>query len=431
MTEVGDSPESHTDDHARRRRTSVLGTSQLFTSVGVASGLAVGSLLAEDITGRTSLSGLPTTAMVLGAAILAVPLARFASRSGRRNALITGLLIAALGSATIILAAAQNLFPLLLLGALLVGGGTATGLQARYAATDNVPTRHRGRSLSIVVWASTAGAVLGPNLIDLGATVAHALTIPDLAGPWVLTVAALLVSVVILGIGLRGSGPVGGNRQPASIRITLAAVVSRRDGLIGLVSLGTGHAVMVGIMAMSAVHLHGHGSSFTFIGLVISIHVAGMYAFSPLFGAAVDRWGAIRVIVLGVALLCVGALATMMAGFADGRMDHGAAQQWITGGLLVIGLGWSACMIAGSTLLSTGAHEADERVSNTDVQGTSDLIMGLAGATAGAGSGAVLAWVGYSGLSLVGIGLLVPLLILLMVKRPAAPQVVPDHALSS
>lgn len=414
MTDAAANADAFIDDASRHRRTSVLGTSQLFTSVGVASGLAVGGLLAENITGRTSLSGLPTTAMVLGAAVLAVPLARLAARSGRRIALVSGLLIATAGAATIIGAAAQASFPVLLLGALLVGGGTAVGLQSRYAATDDVEPRHRGRSLSIVVWASTVGAVLGPNLIDFGATIAGRLGIPDLAGPWVLTVAALLVAVAILGLGLRASGPLGEARVPASIRVTLAAVVSRRDGLIGLVALGTGHAVMVGIMAMSAVHLHSYGSSFTFIGLVISIHVAGMYALSPVFGMATDRWGAMRVIALGTTLLAVGALATMMAGFADERLAHAAAQQWITGGLLVIGLGWSACMIAGSTLLSAGAHLGDARVSNTDVQGTSDLIMGLAGATAGGGSGVVLALVGYSGLSIVGIGLLIPLAILLV-----------------
>jgi len=411
------------DGEARRRRTAVLGSSQLFTSVGVAAGLAVGGLLAESITGRTSLSGLPTTAMVLGAAVLAVPLARLAARAGRRIALTIGLLIATTGAATIIVAAALSSFAVLLVGALLVGGGTAVGLQARYAATDSVEPHHRGRNLSIVVWASTAGAVLGPNLIEVGATVAARLGLPDLAGPWVLTVVALLVAVVILRIGLRGKGPIGEPRVPASIRVTLAAVVSRREGLIGLVALATGHAVMVGIMAMSAVHLHGHGSSLTFIGLVISIHVAGMYAMSPVFGLATDRWGAPRVISLGAGLLAVGALATMMAGFADDRMAHGVAQQWTTWGLLVIGLGWSACIIAGSTLLSAGAHLGDARVSNTDVQGTSDLVMGLAGATAGAGSGLVLALVGYSGLSIVGICLLIPLGYLLVVSRRRSADV--------
>jgi hypothetical protein len=113
----------------------------------------------------------------------------------------------------------------------------------------------------------------------------------------------------------------------------------------------------------------------------------------------------------------------MMAGFADDRMAHGVAQQWTTWGLLVIGLGWSACIIAGSTLLSAGAHLGDARVSNTDVQGTSDLVMGLAGATAGAGSGLVLAMVGYSGLSIVGICLLIPLGYLLVVSRRRSADV--------
>jgi MFS family permease len=63
-----------------------------------------------------------------------------------------------------IAAVVLELFLLLLVGALLFGFATAANLQARYAATDLATPERRGRALALVVWATTVGAVAGPNL---------------------------------------------------------------------------------------------------------------------------------------------------------------------------------------------------------------------------------------------------------------------------
>ncbi|GIG54037.1 MFS transporter [Demequina activiva] len=405
-----------------RPRVAVLASAQLTAGVGVASAVSVGGLLAEQVSGSAAYSGLPQTANVLGAALIAVPLARLAGRAGRRTALTTGLALAAGGAAVALLSAALSSLPLLLAGSLLVGGGMAAGLQARFAATDGVADARRGTVLSIVVWASSIGAILGPNLIEPGARLGASLGLVPIGGAWVFGLIALLVAALVIRIGLRDPRPAS---APARRRIvdTLRAVWANADGRLGLIAMATGHAVMVGVMAMSSVHLHGHGSSLRFIGIVISAHVAGMYMLAPVFGWLADRWGPRSVVALGTTVLLIGCGFTAASGWADaGHGSHAIAELWATVGLVLIGLGWSAVTIAAATLIAVLSHHG--RAAPTDVQGVADLTMGLAGASAGALSGLALAALGYTGLSIAGAVLLVPLVVALLAhrRRLAAPS---------
>ena len=396
-------------------RVAVLASAQLIAGVGVSAAISVGGLLAAEIAGTESYSGLPQTANVLGAAVMAVPLARLAGRSGRRTALATGFALAALGATVAFAAAAVASLPLLILGCLLVGAGMAAGLQARFAATDGVADRHRGIVLSIVVWASSLGAILGPNLMEPGARVGEALGVIPLGGAWVFAVVALVAAAIVIALGLRGVRPAS---RPARRRIldTLGTVWAHPDGRLGLIAMATGHAVMVGVMAMSSVHLHGHGSSLRFIGIVISAHVAGMYMLAPLFGWLADRWGARAVVALGTAGLLIGCGFTAASGWADaGHGSHATAEVLATVGLVLIGLGWSAVTVAAATLIAVLSHQG--QAAPTDVQGVADLTMGLAGASAGALSGLVLAGLGYAGLSVAGAALLLPLVAVLIRTR--------------
>jgi MFS family permease len=406
-------------DASARRRVGVLATAQLWGGLGVSAGLASGALLAKDVTGRASLSGLPQTASVLGAALLAVPLARLAGRSGRRVALLTGFAVAAVGAGLVVVAAATRAFPLLLVATALAGGGTAAGLQARFAATDGVAKAAHGRVLSTVVWAGTVGAVLGPNLLTPGAALARRLSLPDLAGPWVLAVCGLAIAGTVVAVWLRADASATRRRRSASIPTVLRALARHRQAAAGIAAIATAHPVMVGVMAMTSVHLSDAGSSLRVIGLVISLHVFGMFGLSPVFGWLVDRWGELRVVWLGGGLLASGASAAAWGGALDNAARHADGAQVVGVGLFLIGLGWSACLIAGSALVAHASHEADVEVSHTDVQGASDLVMGLSGATAGALSGVVLSIVGYVGLAVGGALLVAPLVLFTAVRRRA------------
>ncbi|KQS68653.1 MFS transporter [Modestobacter sp. Leaf380] len=409
MTRTVETPPTERE-RARRRAVPVLVGSQVLGGVGVASGIAVGGLLAEQVSGSTALSGLAQTATVLGAAGLAVPMARLAAARGRRPALAAGYGLGLAGAGLVVLAAVIGSFVLLVTGLLLFGGATASGLQARYAATDAATAQTRGRALSVVVWATTAGAVLGPNLSGLGGRVGTTLGLPALAGPYLFSAVSFAAGALVVWLLLRPdplvvAGPGAPAPARTSVLATLRVVLAVPRARLGLAAVATGHAVMVGVMVMTPVHLGHGGASLQVVGLVISVHIAGMYAASPLMGWLADRAGRVATISLGVGLL---AAALLVGGLADA-----AARGWVTVSMLLLGLGWSAALVAGSTLLSESVP-ADVR---TSVQGTSDLVMGLAGAGAGALAGPVLSAGGFVSVAGAAAVLLVPVVVLLA-RRP-------------
>lgn len=391
---------------AARRAVPVLVGSQVLGGVGVASGIAVGGLLAEQVSGSAALSGLAQTATVLGAAGLAVPLARLAAARGRRPALATGYGLGLAGAALVVLGAALGSFLLLVAGLLLFGGATASGLQARYAATDAAAPAARGRALSVVVWATTAGAVAGPNLSGAGGRLGTALGLPPLAGPFLLSALAFAAGAAVVGALLRPDpllvtgGPAPTGPRPG-VATTLRTALALPAARLALVAIATAHAVMVGVMVMTPVHLGHGGASLQVVGLVISVHIAGMYAASPVMGWLADRAGRVPTVLLGVVLLAAALLV--------GALAPADARGWVTVSMLLLGLGWSASLVAGSTLLSESVP-ADVR---TPVQGASDLVMGLAGAAAGALAGPVLAAGGYRAVTVAAAVLLVPVVVLL------------------
>jgi MFS family permease len=320
------------------------------------------------------------------------------------------------GSVLVVAAAVRGSIHLLFAGFFLFGGATAAGLQARYTAVDLAPAELRGRHLSLIVWATTLGAVAGPSLAAPAGAALDRYGVPTLAGPFffstLLFVLAALCLMLLLRpdpaiVARRAAGNPSGRASPdgrAGMRAALRAVVSHASASLGVSAMAVGHMVMVGVMAMTPVHIRsaGHDAAHTLrvVGVVLSFHIAGMYAFSPVMGWLTDRLGRRPVIVIAIALL-------LTACFLAGGAGHHAAR--LSTGLLVLGLGWSATMVAGSTLLSESVP-IDLRPS---AQGLSDLTMGLAGASAGAVSGVILhAW-GYPRLTLVAALSTVPLVGLL------------------
>lgn len=401
-------PPPHEGRQAIQRRTvALLSVVQVLSGVGMGATVTVGSLLAAQLAG-TAWAGSMTTVATLGTALAAMPLARLAMARGRRTALSAGLAMAAFGSITAIAAATWGSFPLLLVAGVLMGLGGAVNLQARFAATDLSEARHRGRDLSLVVWMTMVGAVAGPNLLGAGAVVAGWLGLPELAGIFIFSTTGMLLAMVVLLVGLRpdpyllaqrdavASAAIAqaGAPQRQSLQDSFAEISSRPVAAAGLLAIVCAHAVMVGVMSMTPVHLAGHGASVTIIGLTISLHIAGMYALSPLMGLLSDRIGSKAVVLGGLATLVV---AVLLAGLGDHR--HAA----VTAGLILLGIGWSAASVAGSVLVVDGVPPS----ARLGTQGLSDALMSLAGAAAAASAGLVLAALGYLGLNLVAGGLVV------------------------
>ncbi|WP_228266338.1 MFS transporter [Ornithinimicrobium ciconiae] len=396
--------------------------SQVLGGVGVASGIAVAALMAADISGRDDLSGLANTTQVLGGALLTIPIAALMAARGRRVGLMAAYLIGTLGAGLAILAAELGSFPLLLLGTALFGASSTANSQARYAAVDLAVPARRGRQLSLVVWATTLGSVLGPNMLGPGKAMAESLGLPPLAGAWVFSAAGFVLAAVLVNVLLRPDPlltaralalppPAKGvavdpapTDAPADDALARTPRVGQRGSvvhgarailasptvLLGTVTVTIGHVVMVAVMVMTPIHMaHGH-AEVEVIGFVISMHILGMYGLAPVAGYLTDRRGSRPVILGGVGILVLACLlaATSSTGWSAGLLA----------GLFLLGLGWSCTMVAGSHLIAAGAQVEDR----ASVQGASDLIMGLSAAAAGALAGVVVQHLGYDWLGAMG-----------------------------
>jgi MFS family permease len=373
----------------------VLATAQVLNGVGVAGTVAAGSLLVASITNSETLAGLAQTSSVLGAAALALPLARLTSRGGRRLALSVGLIAGVIGSLLAIFGGSRENIYLMLTGTFLVGAASAAGYQARFAAIDLATDEKRAKQLSFVVWGSTIGAVSGPNLMEPSGNLAESLGLPRLTGPYLISAVTLALAVLVIQLFLRpdpyltaakDSG--AANLPRVKTKVALKHIRSNARASFAIAAIAIGHIAMVAVMVMTPVHMAHVDVTLTIIGLVISVHVLGMYAFSPLVGALSDRLGRLRVIQIGVAILLSSAL---ISGFA--RADDAIT---LGVGLFLLGLGWSCTLIAGSALLTESVSPEFKSAS----QGASDLVMNLSGASGGAIAGVVIATLSYGWLCL-------------------------------
>ncbi|WP_240965642.1 MFS transporter [Streptomyces zingiberis] len=397
----------------RRRTTAVLVVSQILGGLGVAIGVALSSVLSQEVGGSAAVAGLGPTAAVLGTALLSVPLAALMAARGRRPGLTLAYAIGAAGGGLTVLAAVAGSFPLLLLGMALFGAASSANLQARFAAADLAPAERRARAISTVVWATTVGAVLGPNVAAPAGRSVTGLGIPPAAGPFLWAAAVFLLCALVVAVLLRPdplltaralAGESASPGRAGSLRAGLAAVAESRPARLALVTVATAHTAMVAVMVMTPVDLAHHGADIELIGLVISGHIAGMYAFSPLMGRLSDRAGRLPVIALALGLVAV---ATLLAGTAGGAHGRTAA------GLFLLGLGWSAGLVSGSALLTDSVPQS----ARAAVQGLSDLAMNASAGVGGVVAGLVVAGAGYGRLNALAALLLLPAAVLTLRLR--------------
>ncbi|MES2867589.1 MAG: MFS transporter [Actinomycetota bacterium] len=387
-------------------------TVQVLGGIAFGATVSLGALLAADLSGDDALSGLATASVTLGAALCAIPLARLASRVGRRRALTLGNLFALVGIAVVILAAALRIFPLLLVGILMIGAGNAGNLQSRFAATDLAAPKHRGRDLSVVVWATTIGGVSGPLLLGPGEIVGQAIGMPPQTGSYLFSLVAQTAAFILYLVALRPDPLLTAQRLAKDPAASLAAPLIVLDrptvARYAIFAIAGSHVVMASVMAMTPIHLshmaqgmHAGNASAAdvslLVGFTIALHVAGMYGLSPIFGILADRWGRLRVVLLGQGLL---AAALAFAIFVND-------QPWgVMVALILLGLGWSAATVAGAALLT----EASAPELRTRRQGRSDSLMSLSAA-----AGAVLAGVVLSNFQYAGLGIAASVLVLVIV----------------
>jgi MFS family permease len=387
-----------TDVRAHRGKLMVtLFAAQVCGSTGHSMALAVGSIVAAAITGTNTWSGLPVAVGALGGALASWPLARFMDRSGRRPGLALGYGLAVVGAALGIMGLAVRSFALLLGGMALFGVASASNLLARYAAADVSPGSERGRAMGLIVWGSTVGSVVGPNLMAPALWLGGLIGVPDAASPFLVSLggyglAALLVQAFLrpdplaLGRTLQDAPPAGAVSRPGSLGAALADARVQ----VALGTLAISQLVMIGTTSTSPVYLHDQGHHVGTIGLAVSLHLGGMYVASPLSGWLCDRFGRLSMIGLGAVVLTG---AVLLAGLVPGR--EGAL---VILGLFLNGVGWNLAFVAGSALLTDALAPADR----ASIQGFADLVMGSMGFLGSTAGGVVLGRWGFPILNLAG-----------------------------
>lgn len=383
--------------------------SQIFGGAGLAAGITVGALLAQDLLQTNAFAGLPSALFTLGSALAALWVGRFSNRFGRRMGLSTGFIVGGLGAVCVVIAAIFANVWLLFISLFIYGAGTATNLQARYAGTDLATPKQRGTAVSIAMVSTTLGAVAGPNLVEVMGDFATSIGIPPLAGPFILSAAAFLTAGIILFIFLRPDPFVialhlNKNKQKTQTMDATERTENNRKGIrTGAAIMVISQIIMVAIMTMTPVHMGHHGHSLRAIGLVIGFHVGSMYLPSLFTGVLVDKIGRPAMAVAsGITLLAAGIIAATTSG--DSIVILIIA-------LSLLGIGWNFGLISGTALIV----DSTEPMTRAKVQGSVDVLIALSGAAGGMLSGMVVAGTSYTVLALSG-GLLALLLIPIVIS---------------
>lgn len=381
--------------------------SQIFGGAGLAAGITVGALLAQDMLGTESIAGVPAALFTLGSAVAAFIVGRVSQRFGRRTGLAGGFLVGGIGAIGVVIAALINNIFLLFASLLIYGAGSATNLQTRYAGTDLAKPTQRATAISIAMVSTTFGAVAGPNLGEVMGGVATSIGVPALSGPFILAAAAYILAGLVL-LALLRPDPFVVARFLAEEKRTVEATgisdekeqsaLNERGVVVGATIMVLTQIVMIAIMTMTPVHMMHHGHGLKEIGMVIGIHVGAMYLPSLLTGILVDKIGRTAMAVASGATL-------LLAGFV-GSVAPGDSLIMLIIALALLGLGWNFGLISGTALIV----DSTEPATRAKTQGSVDVLIALSGASGGALSGMVVAQTSYAALSLGG-GILSLLLI--------------------
>lgn len=399
--------------------------SQTFGGAGLAAGITVGALLAQDMLGTESFAGLPSALFTLGSALAAFLVGRFSQRFGRRYGLSFGFLAGGIGAIGVVIAANINSIVLLFLSLFIYGAGTSTNLQARYAGTDLANAKQRATAISIAMVSTTLGAVAGPNLVTPMGNIAESLNMPALAGPFLLAAIAYILAGLTFLLFLRPDPllvaraiAIAKEQQRNTTEETEDKSNQTKANRIGIFAgamiLILSHIVMVAIMTMTPIHMQGAGCGLSLVGMVISFHVAAMYLPSLITGLLVDKIGRIFMAVAsGITLSIAGILAAFTPG--DAVLS-------LTIALVLLGLGWNFGLISGTAIIidSTTIHN------RAKTQGSIDVWVALAGSAGGLLSGIIVAYSNYAVLDFLGAYLallIIPLILWTHFKSKASKNI--------
>lgn len=364
----------------RRQTLFVLAIATAIASMGNAAGGTAGALLGVQFIGSEAGAGLPVGLLVVGQAAGALLISHRTGRFGRGQSLAFGYVLGVIGAALVIFAAVAGYLVALIVGSTVLGAGNAAVFLTRYAAAEIVDETNRGRALGAIFFATAVGGVASPGLLGPSGDLANFIGLPSLTGLYVIAIVCFAIAALLLtavsNVPLLGgeSALLGPVERPRASRRALSSGLSDWSVRTALIILAATNLMMVAIMAIAPVHLTAHGHSLDLVGVMIGMHVAGMFLPSPISGWAADRIGSVHVATAGISLL-------VAVGIAGAIADQESAF-WMAGVLAMLGIGWNFGVVGGSTLLADSVPAA----LRPHVEGLGEVSMGLA-----AGAGAVIA----------------------------------------
>lgn len=374
----------------------------------------VGSIIAVALAGGNSQwTGVPSTLVMIGAALMAYPVGRLMDRVGRRPGLALGFACGVVGAAIAGLAVMGNSLLLFLLGIFLLGFNRGANDLGRYAAAEANVISKRARAVSLVVLGGTVGSITGPGLIKGTGALAEKVGLPELSGPWFAAAVLLGIALAVNHLFLRPD-PQQVARQLAALTPQPAHPLTQAgrsfQGILwndhraklAVSAMVFGQLTMVVVMTITPVHMHNHHHEIAEISWVIMAHTLGMFGLSFLVGWLVDRLGRIKMITAGGVILIISCLLAPLS----------VEVFWLMLALFLLGLGWNCCFVAGSTLLADvlQPHEKGK------IQGLADTVVNVASGVGSLGGGLVFAAIGYTLMNWIGLLIaLIPLLLVLLV----------------
>lgn len=382
-----------------KRTLMIVVISQVFGGAGLAAGVTVGALLAQDMLGAESVSGLPTALFTLGSAGAALLVGRISQGFGRRAGLTAGFLAGGLGAVGVVISALISSILLLFVSLLVYGAGTATNLQARYAGTDLANSTQRAKAVSFAMVSTTFGAVAGPNLVGVMGDFALSIGVPALAGPFLLAAAAYILAGLVLLLFLRPDPFIVAKAISNTQRTTNSYYSERKVDELSSDRLGifTGATVMiltqfvmVAIMTMTPIHMGNHGFGLDKVGLVIGFHIGAMFLPSLVTGYLVDK--------IGRGVMAIASSTTLLASGLLAAIGSGDSMLILVTSLTLLGLGWNFGLISGTAILV----DATSPAIRAKTQGGVDVWIALFGALGGGVSGLVVAQSSFAALSVGG-----------------------------
>lgn len=312
--------------------------------------IGINGLVGLQLAPQGWMATLPVMGYVVGGAFSTALVARSQALWGRKVSFEIGLLVALLSALLCAWAAVSRQFWLLCSATVIAGYYNANAQLYRFAAVELAP-HDRERAVSLVLAGGLIGAVIGPYL----ARVTRNLFSVPFSGSYLALAGVALLSMVCMA-GIRFPLAVRGAAQSSDASDSLAKGRSMamllRDPAFAVAVLGAalGYGVMNLLMAATPLAMDVCGFSFDDSALVLQWHVIGMFAPGFFTGHLIRRWGAVRIMAVGVLLnlACVGVALLGM------ELQHfGVA-------LFLLGVGWNFLFTA-STTLAVQVYRPEEK----------------------------------------------------------------------